>query len=168
MTNHPNLTSLQTLVASNQRDANERMATADANFLKFQKEMTQAAAQAATDRIADQKLAATTAAVRAWAWRVFVGACTGSASQTRPLQHGRGGSAHDKEEEEEEGGSAGENEEDLDAPPGFELPKPRRVGFQFGVPPPPRAKRKKRNGQKTTHWPAFRVTSPAHEALTRP
>ena len=37
-----NLTSLQTLVASNQRDANERMATADANFLKFQKEMTQA------------------------------------------------------------------------------------------------------------------------------
>jgi phage host-nuclease inhibitor protein Gam len=56
------LGSLQNLVANNQRDANERMATADATFTKFQQDMTKAAAQAASDRIADQQLAAAAAA----------------------------------------------------------------------------------------------------------
>ena len=49
------LTNLQLLVASNQKDANDRMAAADATFCKFQQDMIQAAAKATADRIADQQ-----------------------------------------------------------------------------------------------------------------
>ena len=49
-----NLQALQDLVAKNQEEANERMKNASDNFAAFQKDMLKAAAEAATQRMADQ------------------------------------------------------------------------------------------------------------------
>lgn len=48
------LTALQSLVAKNQEDANQRMQAANKNFAQFQLQMTQAAATAAAIRASDQ------------------------------------------------------------------------------------------------------------------